>query len=261
VARVLAIRPDAVVVVNTGSPVAMPWADAAGAVLQVWFGGQEMAPALADVLLGDAEPGGRLPTTIPVAIGHTPAFGNFPAENGVVRYGEGVLVGYRWYEARRLPTRFPFGHGLSYTTTTIGPPTLSSSTWRPGERLAVTVTVTNTGPRAGSEVVQCYMAAPTGKLVRPPKELRAFAKVHLEAGEARDVVLELDDRAFACWDPGDPDGAALAARIEAVAPWSHLPEGRATVPGWRVDAGVHHVHIGRSSADVVHVVPVEVHVR
>ena len=122
VARVVAANPNTVVVVNTGAPVTMAWADDARAVLQAWFGGQEMANALADMLVGDAEPGGRLPTTFPVRLEHNPSFGNFPGENGEVRYGEGVLVGYRWYEARRLPTRFPFGHGLSYTPFAIGAP-------------------------------------------------------------------------------------------------------------------------------------------
>ena len=92
------------------------------AVLQSWFGGQEMADGLVDVLLGDAEPGGRLPMTFPLRLEHNPSFGNFPGEHGEVRYGEGVLVGYRWYDARHLPTAFPFGHGLSYSTFEIGAP-------------------------------------------------------------------------------------------------------------------------------------------
>jgi beta-glucosidase len=236
----------------------MPWADDVGAVVQAWFGGQEMGPALADVLLGRADPGGRLPTTIPLAIGHTPAFGTSSAENGVVRYGEGVLVGYRWYETRGIATRFPFGHGLSYTTFAFAEPVASSPSWRPGERLALSVRVSNTGDRPGAAVVQCYVEPPPGRLLRPTKELRTFAKVHLEPGASRDVVLELDDRAFACWDPGDPDGAALAARLASVAPWNRMPEGRDTVPGWRVDPGIHRIHVGRSSADVAHVVPVAV---
>ena len=100
----------------------MDWADDVPAVLQVWFGGQEMADAIVDVLTGEAEPAGRLPTTFPVRLEHNPSFGNFPGENGEIRYGEGLLVGYRWYDARGLPTRFPFGHGLSYTTFAIGAP-------------------------------------------------------------------------------------------------------------------------------------------
>ena len=113
---VLDANPDTVVVVNAASPVTMPWADRARAILISWFGGQEMAGALADVLLGDSDPGGRLPTTQPLRVEHNPSYGNFPGENGEVRYGEGVLMGYRWYDARALPVRFPFGHGLSYAT-------------------------------------------------------------------------------------------------------------------------------------------------
>ena len=126
VARAVAANPNTAVVVNTGSPVTMDWADDAPAIVQAWFGGQEMGNALADVLFGDAEPGGRLPTTFPVRLEHNPSYGNFPGEYGELRYGEGVLMGYRWYEARHLPTRFPFGHGLSYSTFTIGEPTVST---------------------------------------------------------------------------------------------------------------------------------------
>ncbi len=115
---------NTVVVVNTGSPVTMDWADDAPAIVQAWFGGQEMGSALADVLFGDAEPGGRLPTTFPVRLEHNPSYGNFPGEFGELRYGEGLLLGYRWYEARHLPTRFPFGHGLSYSTFELGEPTV-----------------------------------------------------------------------------------------------------------------------------------------
>ena len=151
--------------------------------VQMWFGGQEMAGALADVLTGEAEPGGRLPTTFPVRLEHNPSYGNFPGENGEVRYGEGLLVGYRWYEARQLPTRYPFGHGLSYSTFEIGEPTPStSSPGAPGRCCALQVPVTNTGGRRGSEVVQAYVAAPLGRVVRPARQLRAFAKVAARSG-------------------------------------------------------------------------------
>jgi beta-glucosidase len=260
VRRVVAANPATVVVVNAASPVTMDWAGDARAVLQIWFGGQEMAPGLARVLVGDAEPAGRLPTTIPVRLEHGPAYGNFPGENGEVRYGEGVLIGYRWYEARHLPTRFPFGHGLSYSTFAIGPPALSSPTFRTGGTLAVDVPVTNTGGRRGAEVVQCYVAPDsTGTggtgLMRPPKELRAFAKVWLDPGESTTVRLTLDDRAFAYWDPGQPDRADVAARL-AYLPVP--PGGRRRPAGWQVDPGTYGLHLGRSSADVAHVVALEV---
>ena len=135
VEAVLDANPDTIVVVNAASPVAMPWSDRAKAVLISWFGGQEMANALADVLTGALDPGGRLPTTQPLRLEHNPSYGNFPGENGEVRYGEGVLIGYRWYDARSLPVRFPFGHGLSYASFEIGAPRLEAGSFTPGSSL------------------------------------------------------------------------------------------------------------------------------
>ena len=189
VRRVAAANPRTVVVVNTGAPVAMPWADDVGAVLQIWFGGQEMAAALAEVLTGDEEPGGRLPVSLPRRLEDTPAYPTFPGERSEQRYGEGLLVGYRWYETRDIGVTFPFGHGLSYTTFRLGEPHLSSSTVTAGDDLVVTVPVTNTGDRAGSEVVQCYVAPPPGELFRPTKELKAFGKIRLDPGETGPVSL------------------------------------------------------------------------
>jgi beta-glucosidase len=231
VARAVAVNPNTVVVVNTGSPVTMDWADAAPAIVQAWFGGQEMGNALAEVLFGDAEPGGRLPTTFPERLEHNPSYGNFPGEFGELRYGEGVLMGYRWYEARHLPTRFPFGHGLSYSTFALGEPIVQLD----GEVVTVRMGVTNIGDRRGAEVVQCYVAPPTSsRVTRPSKELKAFTKVQLDPGESTTVEVTLDMRAFAYWDPtAGSDGE------------------------WRVDPGTYEVHVGRSSADIAHVVSVE----
>ena len=224
ITRVGQANPRTVVAVTTGTAVTMEWAGDVGAVLQAWFGGQEMGGALADVLIGDREPGGRLPFSIPERLEHNPSFGNFPGADGEVRYGEGVLVGYRWYQARHLPTRFAFGHGLSYTSFDIGPPEPDRARFLPGDRLVVEVPVTNRGARAGSEVVQCYVCPPPGRPFRPPAELKAFAKVALGPGEMRRVRLELDDRSFAHWDPG--------------------------LPGWRIRPGLYQLAIGRSSEDV-----------
>ncbi len=224
----MAANPNTVVVVNTGSPVTMDWADDVPAIVQAWFGGQEMGNAVAEVLFGDAEPGGRLPTTFPVRLEHNPSYGNFPGEFGELRYGEGVLLGYRWYEARQLPTRFPFGHGLSYSTFGLAEPTVAVD----GDTVTVSVAVTNSGDRRGTEVVQCYVAPPTSRTVtRPPKELKAFAKVRLDPRESTAVELVLDARAFGYWDP--------------------------TAGDWQVTPGTYELHVGRSSADVTHVVSVE----
>jgi beta-glucosidase len=256
VRRVAAANPETVVVVNTGAPVAMPWVEEVAAVLQVWFGGQEMANALADVLVGEAEPGGRLPVTFPTRIEHTPPYGTFPGERSEQRYGESLLVGYRWYEARHLPVAFPFGHGLSYTSFALGEPELSADAFATGTELVVTVPVTNTGSRAGAEVIQCYVAPPAGELFRPRKELKAFGKVWLEPGQSSSVRLELTDRSFACWDPGTSDTTTLKARLPLGNMAKAGPADRE--PGWRVDAGTYVLHIGRSSNDVAWTVPVTV---
>jgi beta-glucosidase len=251
VRRVAAANDRTVVIVNAGSPVDLPWSEDVAAVLQCWFGGQEMGPALADVLIGAAEPGGRLPTTIPVRIEHSPSWDNYPGENGEVRYGEGLFMGYRGYEHRCLPTRFPFGHGLGYTTFSMGKPSLSSQTFRPGGSLVVSVPVTNTGSRAGSEVVQLYIAPGDARLARPHKELKAFRKVTLDPGESTLVDLVLDDRSFAYWDPGQADWLEVEHLVETMtgvtpdAPQERRPA------GWQLDAGTYELLVGRSSVDIV----------
>jgi beta-glucosidase len=266
VAAVLRANPDAIVVVNTGGVVDIPWSGEAGAVLQTWFGGQELANGLADVLLGDAEPGGRLPTSWPLRVEHTPAFGSFPGENSTVRYSEGLLVGYRWYDTRHLPVRFPFGHGLSYSTFLIGEPVLSAERVPFGGSLTVAVPVTNTGPRPGSEVVQLYVAPPGAGIMhaewrfRPAKELKAFAKVRLAPGETTTVTLELGPRAFAHYDSADPSWPELSARKPGYV-FQHRPPRPAlhrTVAGWYIAEGTYEIRVGRSSADIAHVVTVDV---
>lgn len=258
--RVREANPKTVVVVNTGAPVTMDWADDVSAIVHCWLGGQEMGDAIADVLLGEAEPSGRLPTTFPVKLEHNPSYGNFPGENGEVRYGEGLLVGYRWFDTRQLPVRFPFGHGLSYTSFEIGTPEIGSSGKEPGGPVLVRVPVKNTGKRRGAEVVQAYVAPKRPRLVRPAKELKAFAKVWLEPGQSATVTMSLEDRAFAYWDPCAPDQAMLKEKLGAIA--NMLPGGvedaDRTEPGWYVDAGEYEIEIGRSCADIAHRIPITI---
>ncbi|MDG2306636.1 MAG: glycoside hydrolase family 3 C-terminal domain-containing protein [Candidatus Binatia bacterium] len=258
--RVRAANEKTIVVVNTGSPVTMDWADDVSAVLHSWLGGQEMGNAIADILLGEAEPAGRLPTTFPERLEHNPSYGNFPGENGEVRYGEGVLVGYRWFDTRKIPVRYPFGHGLSYSTFEISKPELASSGHAPGGPLLLRVSVKNTGKRRGAEVVQAYVAPKRPRLVRPEKELKAFAKVWLEPGQRATVTMSLEDRAFAYWDPCAPDQAALKEKLGAIA--NMLPGGVAdaerTEPGWYIDAGDYEIRVGRSSADIAHTIPLTI---
>jgi len=254
--RVAVANPNTVVVLNTGSVVTTEWAQEAPAILQAWFGGQEMSNALVDVLFGDSEPSGRLPTTFPDCIEHTPSFGNFPGEHGQVRYGEGVLMGYRWYEARHLPVRYAFGHGISYTEFAIGAPeapsTYSAAADGSSAPLTITVPVTNTGRRRGAEVVQCYVGQRRPAVVRPPKELKAFQKVWLEPGESTTVTLTLDGRSFAYWDPGSRYKGSLMT--DAVGNFAATPDAD---PGWRIDAGTYDIYIGRASDDIAHTVAVD----
>jgi beta-glucosidase len=255
--RVSAANDRTVVVVNAGAPIAMSWADNVASVLQCWFGGQEMGGALADVLVGVAEPGGRLPTTIPIRLEHSPSHANFPGENGELRYGEGVFMGYRGYDHNDRSPRFPFGHGLSYTTCEIGEPTLSAATLAPGGSITLSVPVANTGARGGSEVVQAYVAPESSRLARPPKELKAFAKVWLEPGETKTVDLVLDARTFAYWDPGQDDWEEITSMSPDM--FNVLtPGAERRTRGWQVDAGRYDVLIGRSSRDIVAGCSVEV---
>ena len=199
VERVLDANPNTVVVLNCGAPMTMPWLDRAAAVLLAWYPGQEAGEAIADVLVGDVEPGGRMPTSWAWREQDTPSYLNYPGEAGEVRYGEGIFVGYRWYDARGIEPMIPFGHGGSYTTFEWGPPEVSGE----GTQRAVTVPITNTGNRRGSEVVQIYVAPPSGDILRPPKELAGFAKLTLDPAEAGIAEIALKERSFARWDPQD----------------------------------------------------------
>ncbi|MDG2028788.1 MAG: glycoside hydrolase family 3 C-terminal domain-containing protein [Acidimicrobiales bacterium] len=198
VERVAAANPNTVVVLNCGAPMTLPWLDDVAAAVLAWYPGQEGGHAIADVLLGDADPGGRMPTTWARDERDTPSFLNYPGEAGVVRYGEGVFVGYRGYDARGRKPLIPFGHGGSYTTFEWGSPTVSGS----GTDLVVEVPITNTGGRPGSEVVQIYIAPHDHAAPRPVKELAGFAKVSVEPGATEIARVTLKDRSFARWGPG-----------------------------------------------------------
>ncbi len=215
--RVAAANPRTAVVVNAGAPVDLELAERVPALLWLGYPGQESGNALADVLFGDANPSGRLPTTFPKRIEDTPAFGNYPGENGAVTYGEGILVGYRWYDARRIEPRFPFGHGLSYSTFAYGPLALSATRGRAEDALDVVVDVTNRGPLAGAEVVQLYVRDVASRLARPPRELAAFVKIALAPGETQTLELRLEPRAFAYFDPARADWVVEPGEFELAA--------------------------------------------
>ena len=221
------------VLTNGGVVDVASWRQHADAVLETWLAGQGGGAAIADVLTGAVTPSGRLTETIPVRLQDTPAHLTFPGRDGHVLYGEAGFVGYRYYQTQDVPVAYPFGFGLSYTTfdhSDLQVRREGRNQWR------VHLTVTNTGARTGAEVVQLYLApgpgdgvppgggAPTADL-RPRRELRGFAKVHLQPGEARQVELEIDERAVSTWD----------ARYHR----------------WRVEAGEATVEIGTSAQDIV----------
>lgn len=218
--RVAEVNPNTVVVLNVGSAVHMPWVDDVAAVLQGWYLGQEQGNAIADVLFGRVNPSAKLPTTFPVRYEDNPAYINYPGENGKVRYGEGLFVGYRYYDKKKVAPLFPFGHGLSYTEFVYD--NLAVTPQDSG--FSISVDVTNTGGRDGSEVVQCYVRDVECTLVRPEKELKAFTKVALSAGETKTVSLSLTEDAFHFYQPMQQ--------------------------AWVSEAGEFEILIGASSADI-----------
>ena len=219
---VAAAAPRTVVVVVGGGVIELePWHDEVAAILDAFLLGQGGGAAIADLLFGLVAPSGRLAETVPHRLEETPAFGNFPGELGTVRYGEGLLVGYRWYTTRGIAPQYPFGHGLGYTTFAVDD--LAVNTTGPDSATA-TVRVTNTGDRAGSHVVQLYVGGGPGPVFRPRRSLAAFDKVALEPGASTTVTLDLPRRAFAHWDGPRGD--------------------------WVVSPGDDLIEVGRSSADI-----------
>ena len=193
---VLEANPRTVVVLSNGGVVALPFAQRVPAIVEAWLLGQAGGGATADVLYGVTNPSGKLTETIPHRLEDSPAYLNFPGEQGHVRYGEGLFVGYRWYDARRIDVAFPFGHGLSYTSFSYGD--ASAEVGADGD-IAVRVAVTNTGARAGREVVQVYTGLASGAVQRPDRELKAFAVVELAPGETREVELTVRRADLAYW--------------------------------------------------------------
>jgi beta-glucosidase len=220
IAAVAAANPRTVVVLTNGGVVSLePWHDSVPAILEGWLLGQAGGSAIADVVFGNASPSGRLAESIPFRLQDNPSFLNFPGEHDVVRYGEGVFVGYRYYETAEVPVRYPFGHGLGYSSFSVAQLEVSR------DGLLAAVTVTNTGSRSAGEVVQLYVAAPPGPVSTPKRELRAFRKVVLAAGESRRIEFVLDRRAYSHYDVVGGD--------------------------WLVSGGDYRIQIGRSAADIL----------
>lgn len=194
---VAAANPNVVVVLSNGGVVALPFADRVPAILETWLLGQAGGSGTADVLFGAVNPSGRLAESFPHRLEDTPAFSSFPGEGQHVRYGEGIHVGYRWYDARAIDVAFPFGHGLSYTAFTYGDVSASSNA---SGGIDIVVDVTNMGPVVGREVVQAYVSVPGSAVVRAPRELKAFQSVEIQPGETVTVALSVRRRDLAYWE-------------------------------------------------------------
>lgn len=228
----VAANPRTVVVNVSGNAVAMPWADKVPAILQAWFLGSESGNSLADVIFGRVNPSGKLPMTFPVRLDDVAAHavGEYPgtkrADSDIVdiRYNEGVMVGYRWFDTRKIRPLFAFGHGLSYTTFGYGKLSADASKIGPDGALTLSVDVTNTGSRAGAETVQLYISDTKASVKRPAKELKNFAKIYLEPGQTKTVTFTVRPSDLAFFDAG-----------------AHA---------WKAEPGEFRAHVGAASDDI-----------
>jgi beta-glucosidase len=198
---VAAANRNTIVVVAAGAPVTMTrWIGSVSAVVFAWYGGQEAGHAIGDVLFGAVNPSGKLPVTFPKALRDSPAYGHYPGENLHVDYAEGIYVGYRGFDKHSVEPLFPFGHGLSYTTFDYGKAQIDPGKIPVGKSVGVSVSVRNSGPRAGAEVVQLYLQPPPSRVDRPLKELKGFGRVMLQPGETKTVSFTLDKAAMSFYD-------------------------------------------------------------
>ncbi len=223
--RVAAVQPNTVVVLHNGSPVEMPWADQVKGIVEAYLGGQAVGAAIVDILFGKVNPSGKLPETFPYKLEDNPSYLYYGGEKDRVEYREGIFVGYRYYDKKHMDVRFPFGHGLSFTTFAYDAPKISAKHIRDTETVTIRVDVTNTGSRPGKEVVQLYVAPPEGDVIRPVRELKGFEKVELAPGETKMVSFTLDGRAFSYWNTQIHD--------------------------WHVESGTYRLQVGQSSRRIV----------
>ncbi|TXK83982.1 glycoside hydrolase family 3 C-terminal domain-containing protein [Paenibacillus sp. N3.4] len=221
---IAAVQSKVVVVLSNGAAVEMPWLGSVKSVLEAYLGGQALGGAIADLLFGNANPCGKLAETFPQKLEHNPSYLFFPGEGDRVEYKEGIFVGYRYYDAVDRAPLFPFGHGLSYTSFSYSNLTVDKKEIVDVDTVQVSVSVTNTGHRAGKEIVQLYVRDLLSTVVRPQKELKGFIKVELQPGETKVVTFELAKRAFAYYNIDLKD--------------------------WHVETGEFEILIGQSSADI-----------
>ncbi|MBQ3705129.1 MAG: glycoside hydrolase family 3 C-terminal domain-containing protein [Clostridia bacterium] len=229
---VAAANPNLIVLLYNGSPVEMPWVTLAKGLIEGYLGGQNVGTANRAVLFGDVNPSGRLPETLPLRLEDTPCYLSYGGEGNTAPYTEGIFVGYRYYDRKKMDVLFPFGFGLSYTTFAYSNLKLSAEKIRDTDTLTVSVDVTNTGAVPGEEVVQLYVGDRESTVFRPLRELKGFDKIALAPGQTKTVTFTLDKRSFAYWNTAIHD--------------------------WHVESGIFDIQIGTSSRDMVLSAPVEV---
>ena len=221
---VCAVNDRVVVVLHNGSPVEMPWADKVGGILEMYLGGQAVGGATVDLLFGAVSPSGKLAETFPMHLEDNPSYLNFPGNGDQVEYREGIYVGYRWYDTRKMPVRWAFGHGLSYTQFEYSNLRVNKEKIAQGEGVRVAIDVKNVGHMGAKEVVQLYVHSAHNGAARPEQELKGFEKVYIAPGKTETVEFELNPRAFAYY------GSAIR--------------------DWYVEGGAYEIRIGASSRDV-----------
>lgn len=223
--RVVTVQPNTIVVLHNGSPVEMPWVNDVKGIVEAYLGGEAVGGAVYDILYGNVNPSAKLAETFPIKLEDNPSYLFYFGEKNTVEYREGIFVGYRYYDKKKMDVLFPFGHGLSYTTFAYSNLTLSKERIKDTDLLTVSVDVTNTGAVAGKEVVQLYVADKESTVIRPEKELREFAKVDIIPGETKTVTFTLGKRAFAYYNTQIHD--------------------------WHVETGEFDILIGQSSRNIV----------
>lgn len=212
--KVCEVQPNTVIVLHSGSPVVMPWLDQVSAVLNMYLSGQASGGAAVNLLYGKCNPSGKLAETFPLRLEDNPSYLNFPGTRYQVNYQEGIFIGYRYYDKKRMDMLFPFGYGLSYTDFAYDNLRISKQEATDIDTITVSVDVRNIGQKAGAEIVQLYVHNPDGEEIRPEKELRNFAKVFLEPGETKTVTMELNGRDFSYYHAGIHDWYAESGEYE-----------------------------------------------
>lgn len=217
--EMLAVNPRVVTVLVSGNAVRIPYPERMPAILQSWYIGSELGPTVVDVLCGDVNPSGKLPFSFPAKLEDCGAhsFGEigYPGDGVKVEYKEDILVGYRWHDTKKIPARYPFGHGLSYTTFAYGKPALSAKTMTEGDELTLTIDVTNSGTREGKEVVQLYIGDDKATVLRPVKELKGFEKLALAPGETKQVTFTITADDLKYFDEATHSWKAEAGKFTA----------------------------------------------